>query len=283
MNDINKSIEKESSFLLYITHIKSFFQSLKEELYEALPEQVTKNLTPLNIFFKIINGSILLFLLSIYTYIPFIVYMDQNNIFPYDFFTEEGIFAVNLFSVYILIIALFMSAGLSGGLVAYVALKRNKLKIHFIVKLLIIINFITLACFVLIMILDTSDRFGYLVFLMVLSFVISVNIVFLFFTTSIQQFIVMISSLGFILPTILFMILPTQTTTLVSGILSNFGIGGNIEAKVTYVQSNNKSDRSIEGELIFLSPKNIYIKTQTDSVLIIERKNTEITTYNKWK
>ncbi len=269
--------------------MKEFINNISEELKENfksfVPEQIQQNITPTNIFFRIINGSIFLFLLSIYVYIPFIVYMDTYNIFPYDFFTGEGIFAINLFSIYISIFVILMSFSLFGGLVGSLVCSIHKIKVSNILKGLSIFNILVLFLFIVFLTeISQNDNFweklGFITLLSFISIIVSHYVAISIFSTSKNQFLSMMISFLFILPYIFFIFLPSPTSQLVSNTLKSFGIGGEISIVIKRID-REKTDCN-EGKLIFLSPKNIYFKpidkkdTKKDMTVILERKDTII-------
>lgn len=67
--------------------MKEFLLKVKEDIDKTFPKGFIQNLTPENMFYRAINFLFFGWLMSMYIYIPFLVYMSNNGFFSYDFLT----------------------------------------------------------------------------------------------------------------------------------------------------------------------------------------------------
>lgn len=86
--------------------------------------------------------------MSLYVYVPFLVYMSNYGFFSYDFFIN-GLFAINVISLYVVLFLIVFSMILSGGFGIAFACKLSEYNIPKGNKLGIIFNIFIIILFVL--------------------------------------------------------------------------------------------------------------------------------------
>lgn len=262
--------------------MKEFLSKIKEDIYRTFPESFTKNLTPENIFYRAINFLFFGWLMSLYIYIPFLVYMSNYSFFSYDFFIN-GLFAINVISLYVVLFLIVISMLISGGFGIYITLKISGYTIPKGNKIGMVVNLFMIILFTLFIYDDfsfskkTFDMISWFMFLLVVSFPISFHISLMIWGSTKNQFFSALFSFGFILPILFFNIFPDSTSKLTSIMLKNFNIGGNVDVKVI----NKLDNTNYLGNLIFLSPDNIYLSNLEKEKIILERKDSEIIFLNK--
>lgn len=258
--------------------MKEFFLNIKKDIVGIFPQELRKNLTAESIFYRSINFIFFSWLMSLYVYLPFLVYMSNYGFFSYDLF-NNGLFAINLIALYIVIFLIVLSIMLTGGFCSIIACKLSGYEIPKYNKWLIGLNMFVLTLFILfiyddpLLIEENLDYFTWIIFLIVISFPISLHIALIVIGSSKYQFLNVIFSFCFVLPFLFFNIFPESTSKLTSKMFKTFGIGGNIPIKI----ENSSDNKTIyNGELIFLSPDNIFLSKEK-GIIIIERKNLKIT------
>lgn len=293
--------------------MKEFVKNTKETIINLLPSFL-QQLTPQELLYRCLNFFLFGWILSFYIYIPFLVYMSNNGFFSYDLF-NNGLFAINIFSLFIAIILIGFSLMISGsfGLMLFYK-KNNHVKVLKAIKygkifklrndeqrfkemkrkkvfkainrrvvfnilkglrLFNIFIIITIILFVYVksdLSMKTVEMFLWFLFLFGTSFIISIHMGILFFDRVILQFFSLIVIFIIVLPIFFFNTFPSQASKLTSIAFKVFNVGGNVNIIV-----KNKINKEIvySGELIFLSPENIFIK-ENDNKIILERKDLEI-------
>lgn len=254
--------------------MQSFIESTKKNIITLLPSYLEK-VTLKEILYRSINFLLLGWIFSFYIYIPFLVYMSNNGFFSYDLF-NNGLFAINVFSLFIAIILMGISIMISGGFgLRFVCKKNQSFKLIRALMLLnslvnmMIISFIYYKSSFSIEILEIILWF---LFLFLTSLIISIHIGIMIFGTAKSQFFSLILIFIILLPILFFNTFPKQTSKLTSIAFKVFNIGGNVKVIV-----KNKINKEIlyTGELIFLSPENIFLK-ENENKIILERKDLEI-------
>lgn len=257
--------------------MKEFLLKVREDIYRTLPESFIKNLTPENIFYRAINFLFFGWLMSLYVYVPFLVYMSNYGFFSYDFFIN-GLFAINVISLYVVLFLIVFSMILSGGFGIAFACKLSEYNIPKGNKLGIVFNIFIIILFVLFVYDDfsfskkTFDIISWLSFLLFVSLPISFHISLMIFGSAKNQFFSAVLSFCFVLPVLFFNIFPDSTSKLTSIILKKFNIGGNVDVKI-----DSRLDNKISyiGKMIFLSPDNIFLLNE-EGTIILERRDLRI-------
>lgn len=257
--------------------MKEFLLKVREDIYRTLPESFIKNLTPENIFYRAINFLFFGWLMSLYVYVPFLVYMSNYGFFSYDFFIN-GLFAINVISLYVVLFLIVFSMILSGGFSIAFACKLSGYNIPKGNKFWIIFNIFIISLFIL-FIYDsfslskkTFDIISWLSFLLFVSLPISFHISLMIFGSAKNQFFSALLSFGFVLPVLFFNVFPDSTSKLTSIILKKFNIGGNVDVEI---ESRLDNKTSYIGKMIFLSPDNIFLLNE-EGTIILERKDLKI-------
>ncbi len=293
--------------------MKEFVKNTKGIIFNLLPSCL-KKLTPKELLFRGLNFFLLGWILSFYIYIPFLVYMGNHGFFSYDLF-NNGLFAINIFSLFIAIILMMFSLMISGSFGLMLFYKKNnhgnvlksikykkmfKLRKHRerlkainrtkvskainrrrvfkVIKGLMLFNvFIIIVIIVFIysklnLSIATVEMVCWFLFLFGTSLIISIHIGIVFFDKVILQFCSLIVVFIIALPIFFFNTFPSQASKLTSIAFKVFNVGGNVKVIV-----KNKINKEIiyRGELIFLSPENIFLK-ENNNKIILERKDLEI-------
>lgn len=252
--------------------MKEFLLKVKEDIYRTLPESFIKNLTPENIFYRAINFLFFGWLMSLYVYVPFLVYMSNYGFFSYDFFIN-GLFAINVISLYVVLFLVVFSMILTGGFGIAFACKLSRYNIPKGNKFGIILNIFVISLSILFVYDGFSfSKISWFSFLFLVSLPISLHVSLMIFGSAKHQFFSAILSFCFVLPMLFFNIFPDSTSKLTSIILKKFNIGGDIGIKIV----NKLDDTEYIGKLIFLSPDNIYLSNSDEEKIILERKDSEI-------
>jgi len=257
---------------------------IMDSIKKLIPKEYRDKLTPSSLLFRIVNFLLTSFLMSIYAYVPFILYMSEYNFYSYDFFTTEGLFAINVFLFIIVSFIFAISITLTLGLVKYFydyILMKNGITdgsnskefkfitiANFIFLLIVIIMFIFLE--------DKNNEALYtILFFYILSFLVSFQMIISFSLSAKAKYVLLSTILiyMFILP-VLFINNQKQVATLVSISLKKFGVGGGINVEV-YDKRFSENEKKNKGKLIFLSPKNIYINYENDNFLTIEERTSK--------
>ncbi|WP_323588836.1 hypothetical protein [Aliarcobacter butzleri] len=257
--------------------MKEFLLKVKEDVNKTFPESFIQNLKPENLFYRIINFIFFGWLISMYIYIPFLVYMSNYGFFSYDLF-NDGLFAIKIISLNMLVLMIGFSFILTGGFGIALASSNSKYSVMKYNKWLILVNIIILILIIFILIGDNSlfekrvDKIAWFLFLFSVSLPISIHISLIFLGSIKAQFISTFFSFCIILPALFFSMFMGSASKLTSNIFKSFNLGGDIPVKIL-----NKIDKSEQiGKLIFLSPDNIYLSNSTEEKIILERKDSEI-------
>lgn len=235
-------------------------------------------ITSKSLFLSLINSVIFTYILSVYIYMPFVLYMQNYGFFSYDFFTNDGLSALNIFTSLIIIFTLIYSFILNGGFAVLIVLLINKIKFSKL-NFLYYVNIIsTILIFILpIMYLISSDNidvksiFMRMLFLYIFTFFVSLYLAFLVFGKVFQKFMCLIIVFGLILPIISYFY-TSEGSFFIGKVLRSFGVGG--EIKICAI--NQEAGKYRKGKLVFLSPKNIYMINETEMIIILSRERNYI-------
>lgn len=122
---------------------------------------------------------------------------------------------------------------------------------------------------------SNEDYTLWIIFLIFVSFPISLHLSFIFttlFTSSKHLLINTILSFCILLPISFFGIFESSSSKLTSIVFKIFYIGGEIPIKI---KDENNPNLEYQGKLIFLSPDNIFLSNNEEKI-ILERKNKNI-------
>lgn len=208
---------------------------------------------PKELIFRIISYFLSSLILPNIIFLLFITYMSHNNFFSYDFFTE-GIFGMKLFFLMTIVFIFAFSIFLSSWIVLLVCIRKKKCKLSDN-KILLSIFPVNIIFFFL-MILSACGNiipWGWFFYIILISIMINIHLSTLIFYNVRHQ----LSSLCvfIILLFLLTINFSAETSRLISIGLKAFGSGGEIETVIT-----TSNDFSIEGKLLLITPKNIYLK-----------------------
>lgn len=261
--------------------IYNLLEDIKKDLINLFPKNIQKELTPKNLLYRFINTIIFSWFLGLYVYIIFLAYMGNYKFFSYDFFENEGNIAMNIISLSTAYFLILISLLLTGGFVIFFIKKNNNKRYNQNLKLswnkyLMGLNIIFIFVIVSFLYATRNDKsifadIPWILFLIMISIFINFHIVSIFLNSIKTQLLSTILLIGFLIPFILFTYYP-YTSQLLSISLKTFGINN---SKVNIINTINK-DIKIKGELIFLSPKNIYLIDENKKSIIIGRKNNMI-------
>lgn len=259
--------------------MQSFFLKLTSKLAEAFPESIRNKFTPENILYRIINIIIFSFLMSFYTYIPFLVYMNHYGFFSYDLF-NYGSFAINIMSIYIVFFLITFSMIFSLGFGIAITYSLNKYKMPKWNWFIISFNIFIILLFILFIYSNfeftetTFNRISWLLFLLIVSIPICIHIALTFciFTSVKSQLISTFLTFCIILPITFFSTFEAQTSRLTSIAFKIFSIGSNLPIKI----EDKTTDYIYKGKLVFLSPDYIFFNNEENEKVILERKNKDI-------
>ena len=133
--------------------MKEFLLKLKEDVNKTFPESFIQNLKPENLFYRIINFIFFGWLISMYIYIPFLVYMSNYGFFSYDLF-NDGLFAIKIISLNMLVLMIGFSFILTGGFGIALASSNSKYSVMKYNKWLILVNIIILILMIFVLVED---------------------------------------------------------------------------------------------------------------------------------
>jgi hypothetical protein len=264
--------------------VQSKLNKFTKYIQDFFPEYIKEKLTLENLFFRGLLFILSSFMLSVYIYVPFLLYMQEYKFYSYDFFTSEGLFAINVFLVIIVFLIIGMSFLLVFGIIRFISdfLIKNIRKVElkydiFPLVINIIIGIILIFFFNSKEYQDTTTNnvkeviFSTIIFTYLLSFFLSTHIIIStsFYIKTRYIFLTTVLLYTLILP-VLFLSYQKQVVDLVSISLKNFGVGGEVKIEVYDKRFDNINNK---GKLIFLSPKNIYVQYDNDKFLTIEDRN----------
>lgn len=189
----------------------------------------------------------------------FLIYMKQNGFFSYDFFID-GLFGMKLFFFVAISMFFLLSIYIASGVVAFFCLKYKACKLGS-VWWIFLLNIVAIVSTVILVYENTMTITG-ATYIFVLSFAIHFHIGMLIFSNAKQQFISLLLFL-FIVFSILLKF-QEETTKLISFSLKVFGMGGNLNTKVT-----NLNKDAFKGKLILITPSYVYLKNETNKVTSI--------------
>ncbi|EKB3555257.1 hypothetical protein ONY95_004633 [Vibrio parahaemolyticus] len=221
----------------------------------------------MNLVLDIVKGKseefwwrLLSYFLSAFVVVPnialliFIVYMAEYDFFSYDFFIE-GIFAMKWFFI-TTVLFLFVSSILIYSPIIFVFLYKKRA-----VKSKFLWSFFTLLSvwFWILIFLELwgGNDMPRILFVLFICFFSSVHIIALTCYPAKNQFV----SLGVLVMVVVFSCFnyPTQVAQVASIGLKSFGVGGDVSISFT----EPKTKANITGKLKLLTPKNIYLKSDS--------------------
>ncbi|MDD2657886.1 MAG: hypothetical protein PHD04_04515 [Candidatus Pacebacteria bacterium] len=201
---------------------------------------------PSELFYRALSSLLSMFIVPHIVFLIFIVYMSHNNFFSYDFFID-GLFGMKLFFSVVVISILFMAAYTTSGMIGIIGKKKFKDWWGvYLTNCSVILILILLA-------LSEHISWTYFLYIMVILTTISIHVALLIYRSLRTQFFsLLIISITIPFITIIF---ASETSRILSIGLKAFGIGGN--EKVEIKIDENRMDK---GELLLLTPANIYVK-----------------------
>lgn len=221
----------------------------------------------MNLVLDIVKGKseefwwrLLSYFLSAFVVVPnialliFIVYMAEYDFFSYDFFIE-GIFAMKWFFI-TTVLFLFVTSILIYSPIIFVFLYKKRA-----VKSKFLWSFFTLLSvwFWILIFLEFwgGNDMPRILFVLFICFFSSVHIITLTCYPAKNQFV----SLGVLVMVVVFSCFnyPTQVAQVASIGLKSFGVGGDVSISFT----EPKTKANITGKLKLLTPKNIYLKSDS--------------------
>ncbi|RLA84316.1 MAG: hypothetical protein DRG78_01755 [Epsilonproteobacteria bacterium] len=264
----NKKSKKQNK-ILKISRFETIISDIYNDLLKIVPKHIRENITPTNMIYRIISILIFGFIMSLYLYLPFIVYMGHYHIFPYDFFGEQGVLAINIFSFFIILFILTMSILFTGGISNIIVSRYYKIKSFSNDTIMLIMNicfivFLGISILTLSIPAEFMKNISWFIFAFILSLLITLHMGMLYYANVKTQIFSVISIFGFAIPLLVFILFNSSAASLVSITLKKFGVGGEIEATVTRISDSDCT----EGYLIFLSPNSIYLKSKQNNIIM---------------
>ena len=209
-----------------------------------------------------------------FSHIPlllFLIYMGHYGFFSYDFFSE-GVFGLKVFFFITSIITLLMSLALFGWIIPIVEKwKKGKFNIWQFVGFFTFNLFFCLIVFISFP--KNGDVFG-ITYIFTIGLFLSIHISFLFHAKPNEQFATLIGVIFII--TFMSLHLREQASSMLANGLKSYGMGGGIEVSLMPKMLANEK---LNGKLILLSPKNIYIRLDgSEGVSTIDRSRFDVIT-----
>lgn len=226
----------------------------------------------------IANFFVVAIIISFYPFMPFLSYMQFNNIFSYDFFTGGNI-AIYVFSLSILLLLLSFSVMLTIGLINFIIVKIKKIEYKEMTIIFFILNLVTTGLFICVALVQEEITL-WISFLLIISFFLSIHVLIYkyYFVTNPEYILASnVFIMLFAIPMFFVVIFAEQSSTLTSITLKKFGVA-DLNIVVLSKQKNKDNKECINGELILLSPNTIYIKNTDGITITLNRSEYEIYT-----
>lgn len=204
------------------------------------------------IAFPLINAFLIMPAITI---LSFVVYMQENKFFSYDFFAE-GIFGMKLFFLVSFLMILMLSIFIYLPLIIYFMRRKNVNipKIYYLHS-----GYLSLLSWVGIFAAGfRHGNFGYLIFVFVLCSLMAAIIISYCFSTRAQIYA---AATVYVSAFLMVVINPGHTERFVGTGLKEFGIGGDIDVSISRysVSAEKDKDEYLEGKLKLVSPNYLYI------------------------
>lgn len=223
---------------------------------------------PNEFLFRILTTLLSMFILPHIAIVMFIVYMSQNNFFSYDLFSE-GLFGMKLFfsvTAFMIVILGFLMTG-SIGLFIVKMIKSDSYSITKELKSgwwsLAVLNILVLV------VAFTSSNFSKFLYLVLLSITINSHIWLMVHGKAKMQFISLIIVTVIIGYSTIFIFAKDASNLLTLG-LNTFRMGG----KNTIAEIKSQGNIS-HGDLLLITPNNVFLKDENESVYIFPMNNIE--------
>ena len=246
--------------------------------------------------FRIIIFFLSSFLFSTYPLIIFVIYMYTNHFFSYDFFID-GLLGMNIFFIFIFFLMLFFVLFL-GWYVVYVPdivydffirLKNKNLNfkklfknLNFYFKLSIFICYVIFYVILYLQVKKSPELVSFFWFVLVFSLLFPIHYGILL-SSKIKKIYSLIYLIFLYFFSIFFLFIHSNDiSSVVSLVLSKFNVGN----KKVIITDFKSKKILIKGELIFLSPSNIYLIQENNGSKILnifERKDVLIEIKDKLK
>ncbi|MDH7627287.1 hypothetical protein QHE53_10910, partial [Aeromonas salmonicida] len=269
---IYKKQTYHNTIICRLKMIKIIDELLKPRfLFLAPKNEEDIKLTPSQIALRCFIGVITAAWIGFLPFYLFIIYMHENKFFSYDFFVD-GVFGLNTFVVVTAILFVFMSLYFYGFILLFkLGIKEQKEKgknsLRFLTWLAIIISIMT--HYVFFEHAMSANKPQLILWFMSISALLCAffySIVGHGFKRSIQNWL---SPFIFVAASV---ILPFWNQDITSEAISmglrNFNIGGGKHVSIIEMGYSEKTNKSQNGLLILLTPKNAYLKTLDDELII---------------
>ena len=223
------------------------------------------------ILFRVLSIALSSLFLANIPLLLFLIYMGHYGFFSYDFFSE-GVFGLKVFFFLTSVLVLITSLALFWWIVPLVEKwKKGKFKI---LPFIGIVIFNLFFLFILIVSFPRNGDYFRIMYICAIGFFISLHFSFLLHAKPSDQFRSLIVVIFII--TFMSLHLREQASSVLSIGLQNFGVGGDIEVVLL---PEIASEEKLEGKLLLLSPKNIYIKLgESNEISTIDRSRFDILT-----
>ena len=243
---------------------------LKPRMLFLVPEiEESNNIEPLQIVIRILVSLITVSWIIFLPYYLFIIYMQANNFFSYDFFAE-GVFGLNTFVIASAIILVFLSLFLYGfviilklGVINEKRKGENKHRFVFWVSFIV-----SMLMHIILFIIFLGQEKLY-----VMGVIMGISIIFCSFFYSYvghgfkKNLTNWLSPVLFVAVSILF---PLMSQSATSGVVEIGLRSFNMGARNISIETISKSKIiEVTGNLLLLSPKNAYIKDKDNSLIIV--------------
>lgn len=232
---------------------------------EKIKTFISKRDFPYHIFSYILSTIFF----SILPIVWFIVFMHENKIFSYDFFTN-GMFGLSIFfffALFLLLVLGFFYVGFISFFIIYLYRKKthpNTNSGYISIYLFIVNAIMILITFTIKKLNMSTDFYTYIIIFSILTFsYIGIVIA----GKGLHKFIILIIFIGFFILSI-FQYHYVISTLIETGLL-RFRMGGNIQTRII----NNKNNKPIvTGSLVLLAPNKVFLR-DNNTTKIFNRDN----------
>lgn len=208
-------------------------------------------------------------LISFLPIIAFLIYMHECGIFSYDFFIN-GSLGLNTFFIISAFFTLIFGLITTGSIIQIIAMLSKKMRDEKI-KIddwLIFIYLLIVNVMVCVTSLKVNFELESIRLLTLVGFALNLHIGMILFGRGKLKFVSLIVFISIVIPSLLFFHKSTASLIMIG--MQKFNTGGNANVAI-YNESNNTVIIS-KGDLVLLSPENIYIQTG-DGIEIMQRNN----------
>lgn len=226
--------------------------------------------------YRVIAGLLVSLIFSSYPIFIFLIYMWKNGFYSYDVIGEGFSLSIFFYAnlILLIVVSLFMLGSVTTTALSWkLELKKSNDRRRALASSLISnAAFITLNIIVIGVVLWAmwkAEEKDIYVFLLCVSSILIILVTSLAAGTARFYFkvVVLVTGIMYTIP----LLNPDKASILLADGLRFFGAGNR---GVSLVSTDNQSPFEMKGELVFLSPKYVYLKkSETDNLMIVPRKD----------